>query len=173
MNNWNGPTVKQIWNYAIQVLHNFFGFNINTTAFCLGQSSLHLLLLKSSMIQYMLLGFQLTHDLFIVSLVTLPHTGVTINALLFKNTGDIQLAKQSLLILLRQLFTQVIKARFGRRTHIVYCCFAIFTNIVVMLMLMLAGTAVLTSLVKVAAIYQHTQAYSIGLFLHSLWHLGQ
>ena len=28
----------------------FFGFNINTTAFCLGRSSLHLLILKSSMV---------------------------------------------------------------------------------------------------------------------------
>ena len=46
---------------------------------------------------------------------------------------------------------QVIKARFGRTTHIVFCCFAIFTNIVVMLMLMLAGTAVLTSLVQVVS----------------------
>ena len=31
------------------VLHKFLRFNINTTAFCLGQSSLHLLLLKRSM----------------------------------------------------------------------------------------------------------------------------
>ena len=42
MNNWIGPTVKQLWKYAMHVQHNFFGFNINTTAFCLGQSSLHL-----------------------------------------------------------------------------------------------------------------------------------
>ena len=44
-----GPTVKQLWNYVMHVLHNFFGLNVNTTAFCLGRSSLHLLLLKSSM----------------------------------------------------------------------------------------------------------------------------
>ena len=49
MSNWIGPTVKQLWNYAMHVLHNFFVFNTNTTAFCLGRSSLHLLLLKSSM----------------------------------------------------------------------------------------------------------------------------
>ena len=49
MSNWIGPTVKQLWNYAMHVLHNFFRFNINTAAFCLGRSSLHLLLLKSSM----------------------------------------------------------------------------------------------------------------------------
>ena len=49
MSNWIGPTVKQLRNYAMHVLHNFLGFNTNTTAFCLGRSSLHLLLLKSSM----------------------------------------------------------------------------------------------------------------------------
>ena len=43
------PTVKQLWNYPIHVLHNFFGFNINTTAFCLGLNSLQHLLQKSSM----------------------------------------------------------------------------------------------------------------------------
>ena len=48
MSNWIGPTVKQLWNYAMHLLHNF-GFNTNTTGFCLGLSSLHLLLLKSSM----------------------------------------------------------------------------------------------------------------------------
>ena len=44
MSNWIGPTVKQVWNYAMNVLNNFFGFNIKTTAFCLGRSSLHILL---------------------------------------------------------------------------------------------------------------------------------
>ena len=53
MSNWIGPTVKQLWNYALHLLHNFFGFNPNTTAFCLGQSSLHLLLLKSSMVYHL------------------------------------------------------------------------------------------------------------------------
>ena len=33
----------------MQVLHKLFGFNINTTAFSLGQSSLNLLQLKSSL----------------------------------------------------------------------------------------------------------------------------
>ena len=42
---------KQLWNYAMHVLHKFFGLNINTTAVCLGRSNLHLLLLKSSMVQ--------------------------------------------------------------------------------------------------------------------------
>ena len=42
-------TVKQLWNHAMHVLHKFYGFNINTTAFCLDQYSLHLPLLKSSM----------------------------------------------------------------------------------------------------------------------------
>ncbi len=34
-------------------------------------------------------------------------------------------------------FLQVIKARFGSRTHIVFCVFALLTNIVVTAMLML------------------------------------
>ena len=59
MSNWISPTVKQLWNYAMHVLHNFFRFNTNTTAFCLGQSSVHLLLLKSSMIK--LLCFRRAH----------------------------------------------------------------------------------------------------------------
>ena len=45
-------------------------------------------------------------------------------------------------------FLQVIRARFGKKTHVVFCCFAFFTNLVVTLMLMLGGTAVLTSLVQ-------------------------
>merc|ERR1719507_2510778 len=45
-------------------------------------------------------------------------------------------------------FLQVIKARFGKRTHIVFCVFAFFTNLIVMMSLTIAGTAVLNSLVK-------------------------
>ena len=45
-------------------------------------------------------------------------------------------------------FFQVIKARFGKRTHLVFCCFAFFTNLIVMMSLTIAGTAVLNSLVK-------------------------
>ncbi|XP_076358107.1 uncharacterized protein LOC143250869 isoform X2 [Tachypleus tridentatus] len=45
-------------------------------------------------------------------------------------------------------FLQVIKARYGRKTHITYCVFAGFTNIVVTASLMLAGCAVLHSLVN-------------------------
>jgi len=44
-------------------------------------------------------------------------------------------------------FLQVIKARFGKRTHLVFCTFAFFTNLIVTLSLLLAGTAVLNSLV--------------------------
>jgi len=43
---------------------------------------------------------------------------------------------------------QVIKARFGTRTHLVFCTFAFFTNLIVMMSLTVAGTAVLNSLVK-------------------------
>ena len=48
MSNWTVPTVKQLWNVATHVLHNFLGFNTQTTAFCLGRYRLHLQLLKSS-----------------------------------------------------------------------------------------------------------------------------
>ncbi|XP_030829061.1 urea-proton symporter DUR3 [Strongylocentrotus purpuratus] len=44
-------------------------------------------------------------------------------------------------------FLQVIQARFGNRTHLVFCAFAIMTNIIVTAMLMMGGCAVLTSLV--------------------------
>jgi len=44
-------------------------------------------------------------------------------------------------------FLQVIKARFGSRTHLVFCTFAFFTNLIVMMSLTIAGTAVLNSLV--------------------------
>ncbi|XP_064611598.1 uncharacterized protein LOC135475601 [Liolophura sinensis] len=45
-------------------------------------------------------------------------------------------------------FLQLIQARFGKRTHVVFCVFALMTNIIVTAMLMLGGAAVLTSLVK-------------------------
>jgi len=45
-------------------------------------------------------------------------------------------------------FLQVIKARFGARTHIVFCIFAFFTNVIVMMSLTVAGTTVLNALVK-------------------------
>ena len=40
-------------------------------------------------------------------------------------------------------FLQVIKARFGKNTHLVFCTFAFFTNVIVMINLMVAGVAVL------------------------------
>ncbi|XP_021366508.1 urea-proton symporter DUR3-like [Mizuhopecten yessoensis] len=45
-------------------------------------------------------------------------------------------------------FLQVIKARFGSRTHKTFCVFALMTNIIVTAMLMLGGAAVLTSLIQ-------------------------
>ena len=57
MNNWIGPTVKQQWNFAMHVLHNIFGFNINTTAFCLGRYSLHLNTLAYKVHEYSLICF--------------------------------------------------------------------------------------------------------------------
>ncbi|XP_074654736.1 uncharacterized protein LOC141908541 [Tubulanus polymorphus] len=45
-------------------------------------------------------------------------------------------------------FLQVIWARFGKKTHIVFCGFALTTNIIVTSMLMLGGVAVLTNLVR-------------------------
>ena len=43
--------VKRVWTYAMHVLHNFFRFVINTTAYHLCRYSLHLLLLKRSMVE--------------------------------------------------------------------------------------------------------------------------
>ena len=40
-------------------------------------------------------------------------------------------------------FLQVIKARFGSHTHLVFCTFAFLTNLIVMMSLTIAGTAVL------------------------------
>ena len=34
--NWIGPIVKHVWNVAIHVLYNLFGFVVNTTAYNLG-----------------------------------------------------------------------------------------------------------------------------------------
>ncbi|CAH1782806.1 unnamed protein product [Owenia fusiformis] len=45
-------------------------------------------------------------------------------------------------------FLQVIRARFGKSAHIVFCVFACVTNLVVMVSLLLAGTSVMTSLVE-------------------------
>ncbi|ESO83679.1 hypothetical protein LOTGIDRAFT_169159 [Lottia gigantea] len=45
-------------------------------------------------------------------------------------------------------FLQVIRARFGKTCHKVFCCFALATNIIVTSMLMLGGAAVITSLVE-------------------------
>ena len=36
MNNWIGPIVKNVLNYAMRVLHDFVQFVINTTAYHLG-----------------------------------------------------------------------------------------------------------------------------------------
>ena len=46
-------------------------------------------------------------------------------------------------------FLQVIKARFGSRTHLVFCTFAFLTNLIVMMSLTIAGTAVLNRLLIV------------------------
>ena len=55
MNNWFGSTFKQVLNDAMNVEHYFEGFDINTTAYCLGQYSLHLLLPKSSKLKMFVL----------------------------------------------------------------------------------------------------------------------
>ncbi|RUS77237.1 hypothetical protein EGW08_014990 [Elysia chlorotica] len=49
-------------------------------------------------------------------------------------------------------FLQVIRARFGKRTHITFCVFALVTNVIVTAMLMLGGSAVITSLVKLISV---------------------
>merc|ERR1711963_1345390 len=75
-------------------------------------------------------------------------------ALLVRRGATIQIIIFSILsIMLKtrapgaKTFLQVIKARFGARTHLVFCTFAFFTNLIVMMSLTVAGTAVLNSLV--------------------------
>jgi hypothetical protein len=41
------------------------------------------------------------------------------------------------------VYVQVIKARFGKVPHLVFCSFAFLTNLIVMMSLTIAGTAVL------------------------------
>ena len=50
MNNWIGPTIKNVWNVAS---HNFFGGGVvmNTKAYHLGQCRLHFPLFKSAMLK--------------------------------------------------------------------------------------------------------------------------
>nr|KAG5711633.1 hypothetical protein BaRGS_016815 [Batillaria attramentaria] len=48
-------------------------------------------------------------------------------------------------------FLQVIYARFGLVTHVVFCCFALLLNLVVFITLMAASTALLQSLIKNAS----------------------
>ncbi|CAH1777539.1 unnamed protein product [Owenia fusiformis] len=45
-------------------------------------------------------------------------------------------------------FLQVMRARFGGPTHIVFCVFAVITNILITMMLLLGGSVVLTSLIR-------------------------
>ncbi|XP_025086239.1 urea-proton symporter DUR3-like [Pomacea canaliculata] len=48
-------------------------------------------------------------------------------------------------------FLQVIHARFGTGTHVVFCCFALLLNLVIIVCLVAASTALLQSLVKDAS----------------------
>ncbi|XP_046575767.1 uncharacterized protein LOC124283788 [Haliotis rubra] len=48
-------------------------------------------------------------------------------------------------------FLQIIYARFGKRAHIVYCFFALLTNFVVMICLLVAGIATLQSMISNAS----------------------
>ena len=55
INNQIGPNIEQLWNVAMQVLHNILGFVLNTTAYHMGRYSCRLLLLKRSMVQLYIL----------------------------------------------------------------------------------------------------------------------
>ena len=50
MNNWIDPTVKQVWNVVVHLLHNCLSVVINTTAYHLPITHIYLLLVKSSTI---------------------------------------------------------------------------------------------------------------------------
>ena len=54
MNNWTDSIFKRVWNVAIHVIGNFLSFVINTSAYQWADMSLHLLLLKSSMVYLVL-----------------------------------------------------------------------------------------------------------------------
>ncbi|XP_021364375.1 uncharacterized protein LOC110457422 isoform X2 [Mizuhopecten yessoensis] len=45
-------------------------------------------------------------------------------------------------------YLQIINARFGKKAHIVFCCFALVTNMVIMTALLLAGKSTIQSLTK-------------------------
>ncbi|XP_033744067.1 urea-proton symporter DUR3-like [Pecten maximus] len=45
-------------------------------------------------------------------------------------------------------YLQIIYARFGKKAHIVFCCFALLTNMVIMTALLLAGKSTIQSLTK-------------------------
>ena len=48
-------------------------------------------------------------------------------------------------------FLQVIHARFGKKAHVVFCCFALLTNLVITIGILLAGRATIQSLTKDAS----------------------
>ncbi|KAK3575937.1 hypothetical protein CHS0354_001140 [Potamilus streckersoni] len=48
-------------------------------------------------------------------------------------------------------YLQVIHARFGRSSHVVFCCFALLTNLVITIGILLAGKATIQSLTKNAS----------------------
>lgn len=48
-------------------------------------------------------------------------------------------------------YLQVIHARFGRKAHVVFCCFALLTNLVITIGILLAGRATIQSLTKNAS----------------------
>lgn len=48
-------------------------------------------------------------------------------------------------------YLQVIHARFGKKAHVVFCCFALLTNLVITIGILLAGRATIQSLTKDAS----------------------
>ncbi|KAL8590055.1 hypothetical protein ACOMHN_034286 [Nucella lapillus] len=48
-------------------------------------------------------------------------------------------------------FLQVIKARYGKSTHLVFCCFALLTNVVIMTAIIISGNDLFQALIKDAS----------------------
>ena len=96
----------------MHVLHIFWWFNINTTAFCLGQFSLHLLLPKSSMAdvinKYLSIVLQLYFEIktfWWVKLVIFVFTIIVVIIVFVIGEPNIQMGKLQIELALRNAWT--------------------------------------------------------------------
>ena len=91
-------------------------------------------------------------------------SGATVQILLFA-TLAIELKKRAPNA---HTFLEVIRARYGKFTHMVFICFGLFTNILVTAMLLVGGSSVITSLTGMpieAAIF----LMPLSVVLYTMW----